>query len=123
MNPLFHLHVPYLEIITDLWHLQLFTFRSQLVRFKKTRQLYFRDWALPPVLAVRVHLTDHLVLGAYNLLHSQNTTLIQTVTHACCHFVIRDEERPSSCIKHPNKIPCAPSNSSYCHTPSYTFHF
>ena len=81
-----------------------FTVRLQTVKPKKTCRLYLLDWAIPPVLAERLHITNHLVLGVYNSLHAQNTTLIQTVTHACCHFVIRDKERPNSPIKNPNKI-------------------
>ena len=65
-----------------------FSARSQPVKSKKTRRLYLLDWALPPVLAERLHLTDHFISGVYNPLHPQNPTLIQTVTHARCRFVI-----------------------------------
>ena len=77
-----------------------FTVRS-FVESTKSR-LYLLGWALPPVLAQKLQLTDHLFLGAYNPLYPQNTSLIHPVTHARCRFVIRDEERPSSPIKAPN---------------------
>ena len=99
-----------------------FTVTSQLVESKKNRRLCLLDWALPPVLAKKLQLSNHLVLGAYNPLHLQNTTLIQTVTHALCRFVIRDEESPSSSIKAPNETPWALPNSLYCHAPSYIFY-
>ena len=63
-----------------------FTVRSQPVKSKKTHQLYLLD-----------------------PLHHQNITLIKTVTHAHCRFVIRDKEHPGSPIKGPNKIPWGPS--------------
>ena len=79
-----------------------FTVRSQPVKSKKTRRLYILDWEIPPVLAERLHLTNHLVLGVYNPLHPQKTTtLIQTVTHTRCRFVLRDKERPNSPHKRP----------------------
>ena len=66
---------------------------------KKNSRLYLLDWALPQILAEKLNLTDHLALGAYNTLNSQNTTLIRTVTRARFRFVIRDEKHPSSPIK------------------------
>ena len=83
-----------------------FTVKSQTMKSKKTCRLYLLDWAIPTVLAERLHITNHLVLGVYNSLHPQNTTLIQTVTHthARCRFVIRDKEHPNSPIKNPNKV-------------------
>ena len=82
-----------------------FSVKSQPVKSKNIRRLCLLDWAFRPVLAERLHLTNHLVLGVYNPLHPQNTTLIQTVTHARCRFVTRDKERHGSPIKGPNKIP------------------
>ena len=38
------------------------TVRSQPVRSEKTGQLYFLDWTLPPVLAKRLHISNHLGL-------------------------------------------------------------
>ena len=71
-----------------------FMVRSQPARFEKAGQLYFRDWTLPPVLAKRLHITNHLVLGVYNPLHPQNSSLIQTVIHARYHFAMKVKERP-----------------------------
>ena len=68
--------------------------------------------------AERLHIRNHLVLGVYNLLHPQSTTLIQTFTHACCCFVVSDKHRPSS----PNKVPWVPPSSLYCHAPFHTFY-
>ena len=82
-----------------------FTIRSQPVTSKKTSRLYLLDWTLPPVLTERLHITDHLVLGVYNPLHPQNTFLIPTVTHACCHFVMRDKERSRSPTKGSTSTP------------------
>ena len=82
-----------------------FTDKSLLVQSKKNNRLCLLDWPLPPVLAERLHLMDHLVLGAYNLLHPQNTILIQTVTHTRCRFFIRDEEHLSSPARAPSEIP------------------
>ena len=82
-----------------------FSVRSQPEKFKKTCLLYLLDWAIPSVLAKKLHLTTHLVLGVYNPLHPRNTTLIQTATHTRCHFIIRDKEHPGFPIKGPNKIP------------------
>ena len=68
--------------------------RLQSARSDKTGQLYFLDWALPPVLAKRLYISNHLVLAVYNPIYPQNTSLIQTVTHARCHFAMRVGERP-----------------------------
>ena len=65
---------------------------SQPARSEKTSRQYFLDWTLPLVLKKRLHITDHLVLGVYNPLHPQNTSLIQTVTHARCHFAMKVKE-------------------------------
>ena len=94
-----------------------FTIRSRPVRSKKTSRLYLLDWTLPPVLTERLHIKDHLVLGVYNPLHPQNTFLIQTVTHACCHFVMRDKERSRSPTKGSTSTPWTPPNSLYFHVP------
>ena len=69
-----------------------FTVRSQTARSEKAGQLYFLDWTLPPVLAKRLHITSHLVLGVYNPLHPQNSSLTQTVIHARCHFAMKVKE-------------------------------
>ena len=55
-----------------------FTVRSQSARSEKTSRVYSLNWTLPPVLAKRLHITNHLVLGVFNPLHLQNTSLIQT---------------------------------------------
>ena len=59
--------------------------RLQAARPEKTGQLYFFDWMLPPVLAKRLHISNHLALGVYDPLSPKNTSLIQTATHARCH--------------------------------------
>ena len=59
--------------------------RLQAARPKKTGQLYFLNWTLPPVLAKRLHISNHLALGVYDPLSPKNTSLIQTATHARCH--------------------------------------
>ena len=76
-----------------------FTVRSLLAKSKNSR-LYLLDLALSPVLAKKLHLTDHLALGAYNLLHPQNT-LIQQVTHVRCHFAMEVKEHPCFSLKIP----------------------
>ena len=96
-----------------------FTVKSLLVQFKKNNRLCLLDWQLPTVLHERLHLMDHLVLGAYNLLHPQNTIFIQTVIHSCCRFFIRDEEHLSSPVRAPSGIPWVPPNSTYCQAPFY----
>ena len=70
-----------------------FTVRSLLAKSKNSR-LYLLDWAVSPVLAKKLHLTDHLALGAYNLLHPQNTSFIQQVTHVRCHVAMKVKEHP-----------------------------
>ena len=95
------------------------TVRSQPARSEKTGQLYFLDWTLPPVLANRLHISNHLPT---NPLHPQNTSLIQTVTHTCCHFATKVKERPFSPLKRPPSTPWAPPNSRYCHASSSTVH-
>ena len=69
-----------------------FTVRSLLVESKKDSQLYLLDWALPPVLAKKLHISNHFVLGVHNPLSPQNTSLIQTVIHARCHFAMKVRE-------------------------------
>ena len=78
--------------------------KLQPARSEKTGQLHFLDWTLPPVLAKRLHISNHLVLGVYNPLPPQNTSLIQTISHACCHFAMKAKERPLP-LKDPNEIP------------------
>ena len=78
--------------------------RLQPARSKKTRELYFLDWTLPPVLAKRLHMSNHLVLGVYNLKSPQNVSSIQTVTHARCHFAMKVGERPRS-LNNLNALP------------------
>ena len=80
-----------------------FTVRLQLVESKKNSRLCLLDWALPPVLAEKLHLMDHLVLGAYNPLHPRNTSLIHTVIHARCHVVMKVKEHPLFSLKRPLK--------------------
>ena len=98
-----------------------FTVRSLLEESKKNSRLYLLDWALPSILAKRLHISNHLVLGVYNPLSPENTSLIQTVTHARCHFAMKVIERPRP-FKDPNTIPWALPNSLYCHVLSHTFH-
>ena len=38
----------------------------QPTRPEKTSQLYFLDWTLPPVLAKRLHISNHFALGVYD---------------------------------------------------------
>ena len=78
--------------------------RLQAARPEKTGQLYFLDWTLPPVLAKRQHISNHLVLGVYELLSPKTTSLIQTVTHACCHLAMNASECPRP-LKNPNTFP------------------
>ena len=40
-----------------------FTVRLQPARSEKTGQLYFLEWTFPPILAKRLHISNHLVLG------------------------------------------------------------
>ena len=61
----------YLEEIIGIQLLFRFTVRSQLLESKKNSRQYLLDWALAPVLADKLNLTDHLVLGAYNPLDSK----------------------------------------------------
>ena len=78
--------------------------RLPAARSEKTSQLYFLDWTLPLVLAKRLHISNHLVLHIYNPLSPQNISLIQTVTHARCHFAMKVRERPRP-LKDPNTNP------------------
>ena len=71
------------------------TVRSQPARSEKAVQLYFLDWKLPPVLAKRLQITNHLVLGVYNPLHPQNSSLTHFATHAQCRFAIKDKGHPA----------------------------
>ena len=92
-------------------HLEI---RLQATRPEKTGQLYFLDWTLPPVLAKRLHISNHLALGVYDPLSSKNTNLIQAITHARCHPALSASECPRP-VTNPNTIPWALSNSLYCH--------
>ena len=78
-----------------------FTVKLLLVESKKNSRLYLLDWAFSPVLAAKLHFTDHLVLSACNPLHPQNTSLIQPVTHACCHLAMNVNNRPNLPFKRP----------------------
>ena len=98
-----------------------FKIRLQAARPEKFGQLYFLDWTLPPVLAKRLHISNHLALGVYDPLSPKNTSLIQTVAHARCHLAMKAIERPRP-IQNPSAIPWAPPNFLYCHALSYTFH-
>ena len=95
--------------------------RFQAARSEKTGQLYFLDWMLPPVLAKRLHLSNHLVLSVYDPLSPKNTPLIQTVTHSRCHLAMNASERPDP-LTNSNTIPWVLPYSLYCHASSYTFH-
>ena len=77
--------------------------RLQATRSLNVGQLYFLDWTLPPVLAKRLHISNHLALGVYDPLSPKNTSLIQIVTHTRCHLVINASERPRP-VKNPNTI-------------------
>ena len=89
-----------------------FMVRSQHARSAKAIRLYFLDWTLRPVLATRLHISNHLVLGVYNPLHPQNTSLIQTVTHTRCHLAMKVKERHRP-LKDTNEIRWALPNSLY----------
>ena len=78
--------------------------RLQAARPERTGQLYFLDWTLPPVLTKRLHISNHLALGVYNPLSPKNTSLIQTVTHTCCHLAMNASEHPRT-PQNPNTIP------------------
>ena len=103
---------PYVSSECNLTWKQLLTYgttvrlkiRLQAARPEKTGQLYFLDWTLPPVLAKRLHISNHLALGVYDPLSPKNTSLIQTVTHARCHLAINASECPRS-PQNPNTIP------------------
>ena len=77
--------------------------RLQDARPKKTGQLYFLDWTLPPVLAKRLHISNHLALGVYDPVSPKNTSLIQAVTHARCHLAMNASELPRP-LHNPNTI-------------------
>ena len=78
--------------------------RLQAARPEKTGQLYFLDWTLPRALVKKLHISNHLALGVYDPLSPKNTSLIQTVTHAHCHFAMNTSEQPRP-LKNPNTIP------------------
>ena len=78
--------------------------RLQAARSEKTSQIYFFEWTLPPVLAKRLHISNHLALGVYNPISPQNTSFIQIVTHTCCHFAMKVRERPRP-LNEPNTFP------------------
>ena len=73
---------------------------------------------MPLVLVDNIHPTNHLVMGAYNPLHPQNSTSIQLVIYAWFHarfrFVIKDNERLDFSKRSPNQIPWAAPNSLRC---------
>ena len=81
-----------------------FTVWSLLVESKKNSRLYFLPWTLPPVLAKRLHIFNHLVLGDYDPISPKNTSLIQRVTHARCHLAMEASESPCL-LKDPNTTP------------------
>ena len=76
-----------------------FTVRLLILESKKNSRLYLLDWALPPVLAEKLQLTDHLALGTYNTVHPQSTSLIQSLTHVRCHFDMKVKEYPRFPLK------------------------
>ena len=78
--------------------------RLQAARHEHSGQLYFLDWRLLLVLAKRLHISNRLTLGVYDPLSPKNTSLIQTVTHAHCHFAMNTSEQPRP-LKNPNTIP------------------
>ena len=78
--------------------------RLQAARSEKTSQIYFLDQTLPPVLAKRLLISSHLVLGVYNPISPQNTSLVQTVTQARSHFAMKVKERPRP-FKDPSALP------------------
>ena len=78
--------------------------RLQPARSEKTSQIHFFDWTLPPVLAKRLHISNHLVLAVYNPISPQDASLIQTVTHTRCHFAMKVRECPRP-LKDPNTPP------------------
>ena len=96
------------------------TIMLQAARSKKTKQIYFLGWTLPPVQVRRLHISNHLVLSVYNPISPQNTSLIQTVTHACCHIAMKVREHPHP-LTDPNTLPRVLPSYLYCHAPSYTF--
>ena len=75
---------PFVSSERNLAWKQLFTYgttvrlkiKLQAARPGKTGQLYFLDWTLPPVLAKRLLLSNHLALGVFDPLSSKNTFLI-----------------------------------------------
>ena len=94
-----------------------FTVRS-FVESKKNSRLYLLDWALPPVLTEKLHHMDHLAFVTYNPPHSQNTFLIQAVTHVCFHLTVKVKDHHRFPLKRPPSTP----KSLKCDATSYTFH-
>ena len=90
------------------------TIRLQAAQPERTGQLYFLGWTLPPVLAKKLHISNHLALRVYDPLSPKNTSLIQTVTQVSCHLAMNASKRPRP-PQNPNAIPLAFSNSLYCH--------
>ena len=73
--------------------------RLQAARPENTGQLYFLDWTLPASLGEK---TTHFQPTCFRYLwplSPKNTSLIQTVTHACCHLAMNPP------LKNPNTIP------------------
>ena len=71
--------------------------RLQAARPEKTGQL-------PPVLAKRLHISNHLALGVYDPLSPKNTSLIQTVTQARYHLAVNASDCPHP-PQNPKTIP------------------
>ena len=82
----------------------LLRIRFQAARPENNGQLYFLDWTLQPVLAKRLHISNHLAFGVYDPLSPKNTSLIQTITHARCHLPMNASE-PSRPPQNPNTMP------------------
>ena len=79
----------------------------QAVKYRKNHRLFLLDWESPPVLAEKIHLTNHIVMGVYNPLHPQSGTLIQLFTHARRRFIMRGPLIPSE--KSPQSNPMCDS--------------
>ena len=82
----------------------LLRIRFQAARPENNGQLYFLDWTLQPVLAKRLHISNHLAFSVYDPLSPKNTSLIQTITHARCHLPMNASE-PSRPPQNPNTMP------------------
>ena len=98
-----------------------FTVKLEAVKSKKNHQLFFHDLEIPPVLALRIQLTYHIVMCVYNPLHPQNSTWLQPVARGWYCFVIRDNERPDSSKKGSTRIPWVTPDSLCCQNPILAF--